>query len=309
MAKARMLHKKISLSMQVNELPLPARLLFTWLIPHADDEGRLKGDPKYVKGSIVPLTNWPPKMIRNYLELMNNNQLIHYWQENNEWFIQFCKWEDYQTIRKDRLEPSKLPSFNNGNDNQLSTKRQPSDNQQTAQANISKPNVIEVNKSEYKENVADKNLITNEIASPITTKDNKKQQFDENQQIVTKDNKNTQNDKKRQIVTNRDKTQTNKNQQKPTNPEPYKGNEYPEDPNQYRLKSGSEYGAKIAWQKLEPNNPRAFYTTYLSAANKGLPPGLFWQFASEIKQSNAINPGAVFNSKVKSYFEKKGNTE
>ena len=60
--------------------------------------------------------------------------------------------------------------------------------------------------------------------------------------------------------------------------------------------------------KLEPNNKRAFYTTYLRAAKMGLPADCFYSFVSEIKQSNCDKPGAVFNTKVKDYFDKKAST-
>ncbi len=148
MAKARMLHCEISKSLEVDSLPVPARLLFTWMIPHADDEGRLKGHPKYIKGTVVPLTNWSVKNIQEYLELMKKVGLIYYWQENNEWFIEFIKWGKHQQIRKDRFVQSNLPSFNKSNDNLLSTKSQPDDNQMTPQDNIKQYNLIEVNKKE-----------------------------------------------------------------------------------------------------------------------------------------------------------------
>lgn len=148
MAKARMLHKSISVSMQVNSLPLQARLLFSWLIPHADDEGRLKGDPTYIKANVVPMTNWSPKNIKSWLEQMTDCGLIYYWQKNNEWFIEFAKWNDFQTIRKDRFVQSKLPSYKELNVNQTTTISQPSDNQQTPQYNISESNSREVNISE-----------------------------------------------------------------------------------------------------------------------------------------------------------------
>lgn len=157
MAKARMLHKKISVSTQVNKLSLPARLLFTWMIAHADDEGKLKGDPEYVKAIVVPMTKWSFKLIRSYLEEVENQGLIYYWQENNEWFIEFVKWFDHQTLRKDRFIPSSLPSFNKKSDNQLATKLQSDDNRETPQSNISESNRIEINKSEYKEQIADNN--------------------------------------------------------------------------------------------------------------------------------------------------------
>ncbi len=242
MAKARMLHKKISLSMQVNNLPLPARLLFTWLISHADDEGKIKGDPKYVKATVVPMTNWSLKLIQNYLKTMEVSQLIYYWQENNEWFIQFNKWDEYQSIRKDRFEPSKLPSFNSQNDNQLSTKRQPDDNQTTAQANIGKYNVIEVNKSEVNV-VKQKPVAVNNIG------------------LVS--------------------------------------------PKTFQPTDDGQLAAIEVWRLLEPLNPFAFGTTYLQAYRNGLPAVVIRRFASEIRQSKCDKPGAVFNSKVKDYLNKK----
>lgn len=148
-----MLHKKISLSLQVNRLSLPARLLFTWMICHADDEGRLKGDPEYVKATVVPMTKWSLKVIKDYFFEIKNQGLIYYWEENKEWFIEFVKWNNYQQIRKDRFEPSTLPSFNKENDNQLPTNRQPDDDQVSPQSNISEYSEIEFNKSECNEDI------------------------------------------------------------------------------------------------------------------------------------------------------------
>ena|SRR3989344_7509540 len=250
MAKARMLHKKISISLQVNSLPLPAKLLFTWLIAHTDDEGRILGSPKYIKATVVPMTNWSTILIQNYLKQMCSIGLINYWQENNEWYIEFAKWEDYQSIRSDRYEPSKLPSFTKENDNHLTTKRQPNDNQTTPQDNVSKSNVIEIKKSEYKEKIADKYP-------------DKRKTTDLNSDVI-------------------------------------------EDPNSYPIKSAGDAAAKTAWEKLEPNNTRAFYSTYLNASRKGVPPSYIIQFISEIKQSKAKSPGAVFNTKVKNFLNKRG---
>jgi len=151
MAKARMLHTKISVSVQVNRLSLPARLLFSWMIPHADDEGRLNGDPEFIKAMIVPMTKWSFKKIEEYLEEIKNQGLIYYWQENGERFIEFIKWNEHQTIRKNRFKPSSLPSYSKKNDSQLATKCQPVGNQKTTQANISESNPSEVNKSESNE--------------------------------------------------------------------------------------------------------------------------------------------------------------
>src|SRR3989344_2050919 len=150
----RMLYAKISVSQDVNSLSIEERLLFTWLIAHGDDEGRLEGDPLYIRNKVVPYTNWSPKKIGKYLHNIKNRGLIHYWQVDNRWVIEFVKWELHQSLRKDRIEHSQLPSFAPNSDNQMATIRQPIDSQMPAERNISESNLKEVKKSEYKEDVA-----------------------------------------------------------------------------------------------------------------------------------------------------------
>lgn len=244
MAKARMLHKKISVSIQVNKLTLPARLLFTWMIPHADDEGKMKGDPEFIRATVVPMVKWSFKKIREYLDEIRNNGLIYYWQENNEWFIEFIKWSEHQTIRKDRLIPSNLPSHPKKNDNQIVDICQPTGNQKAAQANGIESNPKEFNKSE---------LNNNDIADEHSYKEN-----------------------------------------------------YIVNPRTFEPSSEGEVAALEAWGKLEPTNPLALKITYLNALGKGLPPNMFYQFVSEIRQDSTIrNPGAVFNEKVTLYLKTK----
>jgi hypothetical protein len=244
MAKARMLHKKISVSVQVNKLTLPARLLFTWMIPHADDEGKLKGDIEFIRAMVIPMTKWSFKKIKGYLMEMKDQGLIYYWQENDEWFIEFIKWKDHQYIQKDRFKPSDLPSFHKEVDNKLDTNCIHEIITPSPQLNISESNLNEVNKSEVNEsNVADKSS--------------------------------------------------------------YKGNGDMVNPKTFKPSSDGELAALEAWKKLEPENPVAFKITYLHALSNGLPSSIFYLFTSEIRQDNTIkNPGAVFNKKVKDYFER-----
>jgi len=68
----RMLYAKISVSQDVNKLSIEERLLFTWLIAHGDDEGRLEGDPLYIRNKVVPYMNWSPKKIGRYLNNIKN---------------------------------------------------------------------------------------------------------------------------------------------------------------------------------------------------------------------------------------------
>lgn len=145
MAKARMLHNKICRSGDVNKLPIAGRLLFTWLFSNADDDGRMKGDPDYVKVTVVPYTNWSNKTILSYLNQMKVIGLIYYWEVDGQWYIEFPKWREHQYIQKDRYHPSLLPSYKK--DNLDTTRIQPVYKPDT-QSNISEVNKIEVNKSE-----------------------------------------------------------------------------------------------------------------------------------------------------------------
>lgn len=75
-------------------------------------------------------------------------------------------------------------------------------------------------------------------------------------------------------------------------------------PKTYNPSNSHEQAALDAWKELDPFKPWEFSTTYLKAVNKGLPSTNFYQFVSEIKQDPTIqNPGAVFNTKVRAYFE------
>ena len=244
MAKARMLHKTISTSSQVNKLSLPARLLFTWAIAHADDDGRLRGDPEYIKATVVPMVRWSFKKIERYLEEMYQIGLIYLWTnpKTSEWFVEFINWKKYQSIKSDRYKPSYLPSFNEESGATLEPNGIQNGTETTPQSNISKLNEIKTNKSEY---IADKELIG------------------------------AVEEKTKRIL-------------------------FPKD---FEPSNEVEMAALEAWKKLEPNNPFAFMPTYLSAARKGLPVGMFYQFVSEIKQDPKIeSKGKVFNSKVKGYL-------
>jgi len=114
MSQRRMLNKSISISTQVDSVPERGQLLFTWMIPHGDDEGRLIGSPKYIKGIVVPLKMgkfWTHTAIENYLLSIKDAGLIHYFYQSGERYINFIGWLNHQTIQSDRAQLSKLPAF------------------------------------------------------------------------------------------------------------------------------------------------------------------------------------------------------
>ncbi len=82
------------------------------------------------------------------------------------------------------------------------------------------------------------------------------------------------------------------------------------DPRTFIPENEGQAAARYAWENLEPNNLLAFSTTYYANYKKGLPPSLFYQFVSEIKQDETIkNRGAIFNSKASCFFEQRANKE
>lgn len=112
MAIARMLHKKISVSLQVNNMPIEDQLLFTWMIPHADDDGRLHGEANYIRSIVIPFKKWTDKDVQEILINIAENGLIYYWQDRRGLkYIEFPKWLGHQKIAKIKYKPSELPAF------------------------------------------------------------------------------------------------------------------------------------------------------------------------------------------------------
>jgi len=109
-AKGRMIYWKISYCKQLARCSLLAQLLFTWLIPNADDLGRLEGDPEIIKGMIFPYhQKITPKQIEEALKELNQEGLIIWYMVGENWYIQIPNFTLYQKLRKDREYSSDYP--------------------------------------------------------------------------------------------------------------------------------------------------------------------------------------------------------
>ena len=108
-----MLHLKLWTSEQFGKLSDKAKLLYVGLITLADDDGRLKGNPAYLRGQIFP---YDEKLsVTDVLQLRNEivlNGLITVYSIDGFEYIEHPKWKDYQVIRKDLYKESQLPSRN-----------------------------------------------------------------------------------------------------------------------------------------------------------------------------------------------------
>jgi len=119
-----MLSKSISTSLKIARLKTTeAKLLFTWLIPHCDDDGRTQGEPLVVKGVVLPLLNCTIDDVSAWLTDLHEQKLIFWYEVDGEKYIQINLWLDHQEIRKDRYKSSIYPC--QPRDNQKTTKRQP----------------------------------------------------------------------------------------------------------------------------------------------------------------------------------------
>jgi hypothetical protein len=124
MADGRMLKKLISHSRRLASLKNDThRLIYTWLIPHLDVEGRFHADPTIIKGSVVPrIKHITEKIIDDALQDMSLNELIFLYSDDGEQYLELRKFEDHQThLRKERESPSKIPPRTDANQLQINS--------------------------------------------------------------------------------------------------------------------------------------------------------------------------------------------
>ena len=105
----RSLWTTISTSMKLSQVSLKAALVYTWAIPHFDDEGYLDGDPRILKGKVVPLrdeinTEDIGKITQELIEV--GLWVVH--KVNGNLYIQDPVFNDYQTFHGVRKKPSKI---------------------------------------------------------------------------------------------------------------------------------------------------------------------------------------------------------
>lgn len=144
MANRRMISKGICTSEQVNNLSLESALLFTWLIPHADDDGRLKGSAASVRGNVFPMKEFTVDDVEKMLQEIQKQGLIWRWSDDDGIYIEFPKWLVHQKIRRDRYTSSELPSYKD-HVSQMDTNGIPNDNHSDTQDNTVDDSKIEGN--------------------------------------------------------------------------------------------------------------------------------------------------------------------
>lgn len=111
MAEGRMLKRAVSTSRRLADLKTDsARLLYTWIIPHLDIEGRFYADPAMIKGSVVPrLKSFTEEKIDECLLDMAAVGLIILYKVDGDSYLHLRKFENHQNLRKDKEASSSIP--------------------------------------------------------------------------------------------------------------------------------------------------------------------------------------------------------
>jgi len=102
-----MIDPGIWVSEQVSNLSRDARLLFIGLISNADDEGRLKGSPRYLKATVFPYDNIEPNQVATWLREVTTEKLALEYNVNGDQYIFLPNFLKHQYISRPR--PSQLP--------------------------------------------------------------------------------------------------------------------------------------------------------------------------------------------------------
>ena len=109
MAK-RMIHTNIWASGQVGKLSKEARLVFIGLITLADDDGRLKGNPAFLRSQIFPYDEeLKTTEVKKWLEEIVAQELVLCYEITGEDYLYHPNWKKYQTLRSDRKKESHIP--------------------------------------------------------------------------------------------------------------------------------------------------------------------------------------------------------
>jgi hypothetical protein len=104
-----MISRTISTSEKVHKVSVESRLLYTWMILHCDDEGRMQGSPATVKAMVMPMADFTIEKIGKMLKELQKARLIIWYKIKEKRYIQIIKWDDHQTFHGIHQVPSKIP--------------------------------------------------------------------------------------------------------------------------------------------------------------------------------------------------------
>lgn len=122
-----MIHEILFSNEELNDLPIEARYLYIATIVHADDAGRMRADPKYLKLKAFPFDNHMVDEVLTWRnQLSTKTKLIVVYEVDGKEYLFHPNWNKWQLLRKDRMKPTDCPNPCQPSVNQVSTTGQPS---------------------------------------------------------------------------------------------------------------------------------------------------------------------------------------
>ena len=108
----RMITGDICRNEKVASLPDAGRFLFIGIFSNADDDGRLKASPRFLKALIFPYDeDKTSEQVKQWRDQCATLRLIRLYNKNGTDYLDLPGWRKHQLIRKDRYNPSQLPSY------------------------------------------------------------------------------------------------------------------------------------------------------------------------------------------------------
>jgi hypothetical protein len=107
-----MLKRRISKSRKFASLKNDkARLLYLLLLPHLDAEGRMEADAGIIKGTVCPyIKTLSQAGIRIYLEQLHTSKLIRLYTVDDEKYLEYARFSDFNRIDKAKEATSHIPT-------------------------------------------------------------------------------------------------------------------------------------------------------------------------------------------------------
>lgn len=109
MPRRRMIDPDIWNDSRFKKLDYAERLFFVGMFSNADDEGRLLGDPAFLRSRIFPYDDFTLEdILKMRTRILDINPNLHLYNINGEDYLAFLKWDNYQ--KPDHAKPSKIPA-------------------------------------------------------------------------------------------------------------------------------------------------------------------------------------------------------
>ena len=109
--KGHMIRRDISLSRKFAALSPKAAVLFSMMIPHLDNHGKMNGDPMYIKSVVCPHISYLTiRVIKKCLQEIDQYTNVKVFQLDGLLYIHSMSWKEHQKLQWNKLGADHLPS-------------------------------------------------------------------------------------------------------------------------------------------------------------------------------------------------------